>query len=213
MTDRIPGEELASSLTHGIGLALSVAGVAVLIVLAVLHGSVWHIVSCSIYGLTLVCLYAASTLYHSVRSPRLKRMLKVVDHSAIYLLIAGTYTPFTLVNLRGKWGWTLFGLVWGFCLVGTVFKVFFTDDFKIASTTAYLVVGWLGLIALKPLLALVPSGGVLLLLMGGASYTVGVLFFAWRTLPYNHAVWHVFVLAGSMCHYFAVLFYALSDKA
>ena len=213
VTRRIAQEELANSVTHGIGLALSVTGFAVLVVLAVLRGGAWHIVSCSVYGSTLVCLYAASTLYHSVRSPRVKRILNVLDHSAIYLLIAGTYTPFSLVILRGGWGWTLFGLVWGLSVLGVLFKVWFVDRFQIASTTVYLAMGWLVVIALKPLLALVPSGGLLWLLAGGVLYTAGVGFFAWRKLPYNHAIWHVFVLAGSACHYFAVLYYVLPAKA
>ncbi len=209
---RTPREELANSVTHGIGLALSVAGFAVLLVLALLHGSAWHIVSCSVYGSTLVCLYAASTLYHSVRSPRLKRTLKVFDHLSIYLLIAGTYTPFTLVTLRGGWGWTLFGLVWGLSLLGILFRVCFANHFKILSTTVYLVMGWLVLIALKPLLALLPGGGILLLLAGGVFYTIGVGFYAWSKLPYGHAIWHVFVLAGSICQYFAVLYSVLPAK-
>ena len=213
VTRRIAQEELANSVTHGIGLALSVTGFAVLVVLAVLRGGARHIVSCSVYGSTLVCLYAASTLYHIVRSSRLKRVLKVLDHSAIYLLIAGTYTPFSLVILRGGWGWTLFGLVWGLSVLGVLFKVWFVDRFQIASTTVYLAMGWLVVIALKPLLVLVPSGGLLWLLAGGVLYTVGVGFFAWRKLPYNHAIWHVFVLAGSACHYFAVLYYVLPAKA
>ncbi len=210
---RIRKEEIAASVTHGIGLALGVVGLAVLVVLAALKGSAWHIVSCSVYGVTLVFLYAASTLYHSIRSPRLKRILKVVDHSAIYLLIAGTYTPFTLVILRGGWGWTLFGLVWGLSLLGILFKIFFVDHFKVVSTSLYLVTGWLVVAALKPLVALMPSGGILWLLAGGVIYTLGVGFYAWRKLPFNHAIWHVFVLAGSICHYFAVLFYVLPAKA
>ena len=206
-------EEIASSVTHGVGVALSVAGLAVLVVLAALRGSAWHIVSCSVYGVTLVLLYAASTVYHAVRSRRLKRILRVIYHSSIYLLIAGTYTPFTLIHLGGRWGWTLFGLVWALALLGILFKVFFVDRFTVASTTVYLLMGWLVVIALKPLLALVPSGGVLWLFAGGVSYTVGVVFFAWLKLPYSHVIWHGFVLAGSICHYFAVLFYVLPVKA
>lgn len=213
MPHRIRKEEIANSVTHGIGLLLSVAGLAILVVLAALKGNAWHVVSCSVYGTTLVLLYAASTLYHTVRSPRPKRTLKLIDHSSIYLLIAGTYTPFTLVNLRAHGGWTLFGLVWGLSLLGILFKVFFVDRFKIVSTTVYLMMGWLVVIVLKPLLELVPSSGISLLLAGGVSYTLGVLFFAWRKLPYGHAIWHVFVLAGSLCHYFAVLFYVLPPKA
>ncbi len=202
-------EELINSITHGAGLALSIAGLAVLVTLAALKGTAWHIVSCSVYGATLVLLYTASTLYHSVRSPRLKRFFRILDHASIYLLIAGTYTPFMLVNLRGGWGWTLFGLVWGLAAVGILFKIFFVDRFAIASTVVYLLMGWLVVIAIKPLLMLVPGGGILWLLAGGLAYTLGVVFFAWEKMPYNHAVWHVFVLTGSVCHYFAVLFYVL----
>lgn len=189
------------------------AGLAVLVTLAALKGTAWHIVGCSVYGATLVLLYTASTLYHSVRSPRLKRFFRIIDHASIYLLIAGTYTPFTLVNLRGGWGWTLFGLVWGLAALGILFKVFFVGRFSIASTAVYLLMGWLVVIAIKPLLTLVPSGGILWLLAGGLAYTAGVVFFAWERMPYNHAVWHVFVLTGSICHYFAVLFYVLPANA
>jgi len=205
-------EELINSITHGAGLALSVAGLVVLVTLAALKGTVWHIVSCSVYGTTLVLLYSASTLYHSMRSPRLKRFFRIIDHVSIYLLIAGTYTPFTLVNLRGGWGWTLFGLVWGLAALGILFKIFFVGRFPTASTAVYLLMGWLAVIAIKPLLTLVPSGGLLWLLAGGLAYSAGVVFYAWEKMPYNHAVWHVFVLTGSICHYFAVLFYVLPAK-
>ena len=206
---RLRRHELANSVTHGAGLALSVAGCAVLVTLAALRGSAWHIVACSVYGGTLVCLYAASTLYHSVRSRRWKRFFRIVDHSSIYLLIAGTYTPFTLVNLRGAWGWTLFGIVWGLTLVGILFKVWFVDHFPIASTVVYLLMGWVAVVAVKPLLAMVPVAGLLWILAGGVLYTAGVGFFAWQKLPYHHAIWHVFVLGGSVCHYFAVLYYVV----
>lgn len=206
-------EELANSITHGLGLVLSVAGLAVLIVFAALRGNAWHVVSCSVFGATLVLLYSASMVYHIVRSPRAKRLWKILDHSSIYLLIAGTYTPFTLVNLRGGWGWTLFGLVWGLALLGILFKVFFVDRYVIASTAVYLAMGWIAVIAVKPLLASVADGGLVLLLAGGLAYSLGVVFFAWGRLPFNHAVWHLFVLAGSICHYFAVLFYVLPVKA
>ncbi len=205
LSRRISVEELANTVTHGIGLALSLVGFVVLLVLAVMRGSAWHIVSCAIYGSTLVCLYAASTLYHGIASPRLKRVLKVFDHSAIFLLIAGTYTPFLLVNLRGGWGWSLLGIVWGLAMAGIIFKFLFVDHFKILSTAVYLLMGWLALIAVKPLLVLVPLGGLLWLLAGGLLYTSGVVFYAWKRIPYNHVIWHVFVLAGSACHYFAVL--------
>jgi hemolysin III len=203
---RISAEELGNTITHGIGLVLSLTGFVILLILAVTHGSAWHIVSCAIYGATLVCLYSASTLYHGIPSPRLKRALKIFDHSAIYLLIAGTYTPFLLVNLRGGWGWSLFGIVWGLALAGILLKFWFVDHFQILSTTVYLLMGWLAVIAVRPLLVMVPTAGLLWLLAGGLFYTIGVVFYAWKRIPYNHVIWHVFVMAGSTCHYFAVLY-------
>jgi hemolysin III len=202
-------EEFASTVTHGVGLALSLAGLVVLVVLAVLKGTAWHIVSCAIYGATLVLLYTASTLYHAVRSPRPKHILRILDHGAIYLLIAGTYTPFTLVTLRGGLGWTLFGLIWGLALAGILFKVFHVDRFPIVSTLVYLSMGWLVVIAWKPVLRTVPGGGIAWLVAGGLAYTAGILFFASHKLPFNHAIWHLFVLSGSICHYVAVLLYVL----
>jgi len=206
---RISAEELGNTITHGIGLVLSLAGFVILLILAVTHGSAWHIVSCAVYGATLVCLYSASTLYHGIPSPRLKRALKIFDHSAIYLLIAGTYTPFLLVNLRGGWGWSLFGVVWGLALAGILLKFWFVDHFQILSTTVYLLMGWLAVIAVRPLLEMVPTAGLLWLLAGGFFYTIGVVFYAWKRIPYNHVIWHVFVMAGSTCHYFAVLYSVL----
>lgn len=205
-------EELVNSMTHGLGLVLSVAGLVILVVLAAVRGTPRHVVSVSVYGATLVLLYAASTLYHAFRSPRLKRVFKIIDHSAIYLLIAGTYTPFTLVVLRGPWGWTLFGLVWGLAVAGIAFKTLFVDHFVIASTIVYVAMGWLVVIAIRPVLAMVPNRGLLWLLAGGLSYTMGVAFFAARRLPYSHAIWHLFVLGGSISHYFAVLFYVVPPR-
>ena len=205
-TERISAEELANTLTHGVGLILSITGFVILIVLVAMRGSAWHIVGCAVYGATLVCLYAASTLYHGIPSSRWKRALKIFDHSAIYLLIAGTYTPFLLVNLRGAWGWSLFGVVWGLALAGILFKLWFVDHFQILSTTVYLLMGWLAIIAVRPLILLVPASGLVWLAAGGLLYTAGVVFFAWKRIPYNHVIWHLFVLAGSTCHYFAVLY-------
>jgi len=202
---RAQRHELANSLTHGAGLALAVAGCAVLVTLAALRGNARHIVACSVYGATLVCLYAASTVYHSVRSRRLRRVMRFLDHSAIYLLIAGTYTPFMLVNLRGGWGWTLFGLVWGMAAAGIVLKVWYVGKFPIASTIVYVAMGWVAIVAVKPILAMVPVAGILWLLAGGLLYTAGVGFFAWEKLPYHHAIWHLFVIGGSVCHYIAVV--------
>jgi len=205
-------EEFANSVTHGVGLGLSLAGLVVLIILTALRGTAWHVVSCTIYGSTLVILYAASTLYHSIQSPRAKRVLRIIDHGAIYLLIAGTYTPFTLVNLRGGLGWTLFGVVWGLAALGIVFKIFHVDRFPIASTLVYLSMGWLVVIAWKPMITLIPVGGIALIAAGGAAYTLGVFFYAAKRIPYNHAIWHLFVLAGSIFHYVAVLLYVLPAK-
>ncbi len=200
-------EEIANSIIHGIGAALAVAGLTLLVVLAVLHGDVWRIVSFSIYGTTAVLLFLSSTLYHSFQHPRVKHILKIADHSAIFLFIAGTYTPFTLVSLRGAWGWALFALIWSFALVGVVFKLFFVYRYKIFSTLAYVFMGWLCVLAIKPILASVATGGLILMVAGGLLYTAGVPFYACKKIPYNHAIWHIFVLAASICHYFAIYFY------
>ncbi len=210
---RLSSEEIANSVTHGVGLALSLAGFVGLILVAALHGGVLSIVSCSVYGVTLVGLYAASTVYHSVRKARWKRILKTIDHSCIYLLIAGTYTPFTLVVLRGAWGWTLFGMVWGLALCGIILKLWFVDRFSVASTVCYLLMGWLVLIALNPILSTVPLPALFWLLAGGLAYTAGVAFFALPRLRYSHAVWHGFVLAGSIFHYVAILRYVAPARA
>jgi len=198
-------EEIANAITHGIGLLLSIAGFVVLLVLAALRGTAWHIVACSIYGATLICLYAASTLYHAVISPRVKRALRIFDHSAIYLLISGTYTPFLLVSLRGPWGWSLFGVIWGLALAGVLFKFWFVERFAILSTVVYIAMGWLVVIAAKPVITHLSLTAIIWLLAGGLAYTGGVIFFAAKRIPYSHAIWHLFVLAGSICHYFAVL--------
>lgn len=202
-------EETINAVTHGVGAVLGVVGLTVLVVLAALRGDAWHIVSCSIYGATLVLLFTSSTLYHSFRRERVKHLFRVIDHSSIYLLIAGTYTPFLLVKLRGGWGWSLFGVVWGLALAGIAFQIFFVHRFRLAQTLIYLGMGWLVVVAFKPLLARVPRPGLLWLLLGGLLYTVGAIFYLWKKLPYHHAVWHIFVLGGSVCHYFAILFYVL----
>lgn len=205
------GEEIANSITHGIGTGLSVAGAAVLVVLATLYGDVWRIVSFSIYGTALIILYLASTLYHSFRNPRVKRVFKIIDHSSIYLLIAGTYTPFMLVSLRGAWGWILFGVIWGLAFLGILFKAFFINRFKKLSVLVYILMGWLCVIAFKPMLVSIPFGGLIWLAVGGILYTTGVIFYAWRKLKYSHAIWHLFVMGGSICHYFSIFFYLLPE--
>jgi hemolysin III len=202
-------EEIANSITIALGLLLSLPGLVGLIIIASLNGNSWHVISCSIYGATLVLSYSAFTLYHTFRSKHVKHIFKILDHSAIYLLIAGTYTPFTLVLLRGNWGWTLFGLVWGLSIIGIIFKIFFVGRFKLVSTISYIFMGWLIVIASKPLFYLIPKGGIGWLVAGGLFYTTGILFYAFKKIPFNHAIWHLFVLAGSICHYFAVIFYVI----
>jgi hemolysin III len=202
------GEEIANSITHGLGGLLAIAGLVVLNTFAALKGSAWHVVACSIYGATMVLLYTTSTLYHSIQHPRAKAVLRVLDHSAIFLLIAGTYTPFTLVNLRGPWGWSLFGVIWGLALLGIVFQIGLLRR-PAASLLLYVAMGWTVLVAMKPLIGAVAPGGLALLVSGGLAYTGGIVFYAWRRLPYGHAVWHLFVLAGSALHFFAILFYVV----
>ena len=203
------GEEIANSLTHGVGALLAIGGLATLVTLAVLRGDVWHVVSCAIYGAAMVVLYTASTLYHAVTAPRAKRVLQVVDHSAIFLLIAGTYTPFTLVSLRGPWGWSIFGTVWGLAAAGIILEIAFPRRWPAFALTLYIAMGWVVVVAVKPLLVALPTGGLVLLVLGGLAYTAGIGFYAWRRLPYGHAIWHLFVLAGTVLHFFAVLLYVV----
>lgn len=203
------GEEIANSVTHGVGLILAIAGLAVLTAFASRLGNAWHVVSCTIFATTLILQYTFSTLYHSIQLPRAKSVMRVLDHSAIFLLIAGTYTPFMLVNLRGTWGWTLFGIVWGLALLGVLFQVSLLRRWQGISLALYIGMGWVVVIAIKPMIASVAPGGLILLLLGGLAYTSGVVFYLWERLHYNHAIWHGFVLAGSILHFFAVLFYVI----
>ena len=198
-------EELANALTHGLGAAAALAGGAVLITLAALNGDGWQLAGAIVFGLCLLLLYLASTLYHAVQHPVLKGRLKVFDHCAIYLLIAGTYTPFTLVGLRGPWGWGLFVAIWTLAVAGVVFKLFFTGRFRGLSTVIYIAMGWLVLVAIKPLLAALDAWTFGWLLAGGVCYTLGTVFYHRPSLPYSHAIWHLFVVAGSVCHYVSVL--------
>lgn len=202
-------EELANAVTHGFGLVLSLLGAVLLILAAAWSRNVRVIVCCGVYAATLVSLYAASTTLHSVRSPRWAHTLETIDHCCIYLLIAGTYTPVTLVSLRGGWGWTLFGLVWGLSFLGVLIKVFWFEQVRKISTPLYIAMGLLVVIAFKPLLWAVRVPGVVWLAAGGAAYIAGVGFYAWRRLPFNHAIWHAFVLAGSICHYLAIYYYVV----
>ncbi|MDW5375805.1 hemolysin III family protein [Halomonas sp. HP20-15] len=208
-------EELLHSISHGIGAILALIGMVVLIALASLaaHVDPWKIVGVSLYGATLVLLYTASTLYHGVRRPRLKRAFKVVDHCAIYALIAGTYTPFLLVNLRGPLGWTLFAIIWTLAIGGIALKLIWPHRFGVLRVAVYLVMGWLIVIAADAMGSHLSDTSIALLVAGGITYTLGVVFYAIRAIPFHHAIWHLFVLGGSVCHYFAVYTAVLSPQA
>ena len=198
-------EEFASALTHGVGAAAALAGAAVLVTLAAQYGNGWQLGTAIVFGIALLLLYLASTLYHAIQHPVAKGRLKVFDHCAIYLLIAGTYTPFTLVGLRGSVGWWLFGAIWTLALAGVVFKLFHTGRFKRLSTLIYIAMGWLIVVAAKPMLAALDGWTLGWLLAGGLFYTLGTVFYHRPALRYSHAIWHLFVLAGSVCHYIAVM--------
>jgi len=198
-------EEIASSITHGIGALLSVAALVILIVVALQRGSAWHVVGFTIFGSSLILLYLASTLYHAIQHPRVKSILRRFDHGAIFLLIAGTYTPFLLTRLRGPWGWSLFGVIWGLAVVGILFKAFASRGFEKLSVAVYILMGWLAVIAVKQFFAQLPPASLFWLVVGGLAYTLGVTFYAWKRLPFNHAVWHLFVLGGSVSHFFSAL--------
>lgn len=200
-----PREELANALTHGLGAAAALAGGAVMISLAAVFGDGWQLAGAITFGVCLLLLYVASTLYHAIPHPAARQRLKVFDHCAIYLLIAGTYTPFTLVGLRGPWGWGLFAAIWALALAGVAFKLFFTGRFRVLSTLIYVAMGWMVLVAIKPLWGALDGWELGWLFAGGACYTLGTLFYHRPSMPYSHAVWHLFVLAGSVCHFIAVL--------
>ncbi len=204
-----PVEELVNSLIHGVGALLSIGGVSVLVVFASLYGTAWHIVACSIYGVTLILLYVVSTWYHAARSFHSKQVLQVIDHACIYLLIAGTYTPFMLVIFPPGWGWSLFGVEWGLAVAGVVLKIFYVNQFNVISTLVYLGMGWLILIAIFPLIEYLSLAGIVWLFLGGVAYTAGTVFYLKEQVRFSHAIWHVFVLTGSICHYFAIFFYVL----
>ncbi len=202
-------EEIANSITCGIGLCLSIAGLVILVVLSSLHGDAFRVVSFSIYGTSLILLYITALFYHAVQHKQAKYVFEIMDHSAVYVLIAGTYTPFALVTLKGVWGWSLFGIVWSLAVFGIVFKSFHVRRFKVFSNIIYLVMGWLIVIAVKPMAQALSLGGIAWLLAGGLLYSAGVLFYAYEELPFGHVVWHLFVIGGSLCHFFAILFYVL----
>lgn len=202
-------EEVANAITHGIGACLSIAALALLVAFASLFGTAWHVVSFTIYGVTMLMLYVSSTLVHSFPEGKVKDLFEIFDHASIYLFIAGTYTPFLFVVIRGSLGWTLFGIVWGIAISGVIFKAFFVKKFLFLSTLFYVAMGWLIVLAWNPLVTTLATGGVVLLVAGGVLYTLGTIFYVWRGFPFHHAIWHMFVLAGSAAHFFAVLLYVL----
>lgn len=204
-----PLEELFNSLTHGVGFLLSILGLILLVSAAAEQGDAMKVVCFSIYGASLILLYGASTLFHSFWGRPVERKLQVFDHAAIYILIAGTYTPFALITLQGGWGWSIFGVIWGLAILGVGFKIRYGDRFKKLSNAFYLFMGWLIIIAIFPMLERLPSGGWFWLIGGGLSYTVGVVFYVWHKLPFNHAIWHIFVMGGSLAHFLGIYYYLL----
>ncbi|PKN72568.1 MAG: hemolysin III [Candidatus Cloacimonetes bacterium HGW-Cloacimonetes-3] len=210
--DRIPlspkqslGEEIANAITHGLGIGLSIAALVILVVFAAKQSDTWKVVSFCIYGATMIVLYLSSTLYHSFLQPRMKRFFRIFDHSSIFLLIAGTYTPVTIGTMRGGWGWTLFGIIWGLAILGIISKIFALGKLKAASVAIYILMSWMIIIAVKPLLHATPPSFLMWMLIGGGAYMLGVIFYIAKKLPYHHSVWHLFVLGGSICHFFAML--------
>lgn len=202
-----PKEERFNVWSHFIGFLLSIVALVVLVVKSSLVGNVWHIVSYSIYGSSMILLYLASTLYHNAKSPKIRARLNVFDHAAIYVLIAGTYTPYTLVTLNGTMGWVLFGLIWGVAILGIVFKLFFFGKYDKLSTIMYVLMGWMALIGIKPLLENLSTQGLIWLGLGGIFYTVGAFIYSREKVSYNHAIFHIFVLLGSISHFVSIFFY------
>ena len=207
-----PTEEKINIFSHTVGFIFSIAALVLLVVRASLYGNGWHIVSVSIFGTSLMTLYAASTLYHNARDPQIRSRLKVFDHASIYALIAGTYTPFTLVILSGAVGWVIFGLSWGAALTGIILKLFFTGRYNLLSTIMYVLMGWVIVFAIKPLINNLPREGLLWLLAGGIAYTIGAILYSIKKIPLNHAIFHIFVLLGSFCHFVSVFFYVLPKE-
>lgn len=204
-------EEVFNSVTHGVGVALSIAGLVWLILRAVRIGDTMSIVSVIVFGVSLMLLYLASTLYHAIPWVNVKRVFRIFDHCAIYLLIAGTYTPFLLVSMRGPVGWSFFGILWGIAIVGCGFKAFFIGRFDKLSTALYVAMGWIALVAIKPAITYIPMGALIMMAIGGLAYTFGVFFYINNRIPYNHAIWHCFVMAGSAIHFFAIIIYVLAN--
>jgi hemolysin III len=201
-------EEVVNSITHGIGALLSIVALVALVILADKNGDIWHTVSYSIYGVTLILLYLSSTLYHSFSKPRIKNLFARLDHVSIFMLIAGTYTPILLINIHGAWGWTLFGIIWGIAVVGAVIRSIYLHRFRKLMVAVYLLMGWMFVLAGKQIYLNLPAKSLMFLVLGGIAYSVGVVFYMWRKLPYSHGIWHLFVLGGSVLHFFAIYFSA-----
>ena len=199
-------EEIINSITHGVGFFLSIAGLSILVILSVHKGDPWKITAFSIYGATLIIMFLNSTLYHGITHSKIKHFFQKLDHSSIFILIAGTYTAITLTAMRGTWGWTLFGIIWGLAISGIIFKLIFFGRYKKINMAIYLIMGWMILIAIKPLILMVPSPTLLWIIIGGLFYTIGTIFYAWQSLSYNHVIWHVFVLGGSVSHFIGMLY-------
>lgn len=205
---RLGFEEILNAVTHGVGTALAVAALTGML-LYYYNDGVWHLMSCLVYGVSLILLYLASTLYHSFRNERLKLIFKFIDHAAIYIVIAGSYTPFALIPLHGSLGWTIFAVVWTLAAAGIVFQLFCVKKFRVLGTFCYLGMGWFAVVMVQPLLQLLPVAAIYWLVTGGVFYTVGAVFYLWKKIPYNHAVWHLFVLAGSAAHFVAIFKFVL----
>ncbi|WP_214774994.1 hemolysin III family protein [Exiguobacterium sp. s37] len=201
------GEEIASAVTHGLGVIFSIVALVLLVMSATESGSTWNVTAVSVFGASMILLYLFSTLMHAIPHPRAKQVLQVFDHAGIYLLIAGSYTPFALVTLHGTLGWTLFGIVWGVAILGIVWKLFSTGKYMWVSNVTYLALGWICIIAIRPLYESLGHQGFMLLLAGGIAYSVGIVFYVWQKLPFNHAIWHLFVLAGSVFIFLSILLY------
>ncbi|MCI1944281.1 PAQR family membrane homeostasis protein TrhA [Clostridium luticellarii] len=201
------GEEIANAVTHGIGTLLSIAALVLLIVFSVEKGDKWYVISYTIYGISMFILYLGSTLYHSITNVRAKKIFRIFDHASIYLLIAGTYTPFTLTILRSSVGWAIFGIIWTLAILGIIMKVFWVGKYEVASTLLYIFMGWIIIFAMKKLLILLSPMGIALLVAGGIIYTAGAFLYMLNKIPYNHAIWHLFVIAGSACHFFCIFLY------
>ncbi len=205
-------EEKTNIISHAIGFVLSIVALVLLVTYASFYGNILHIVSFSIFGASLILLFAASTFYHSAKKPELRSRLRVIDHASIYVLIAGTYTPFTLITLNGPVGWSILGAAWGLALTGIILKLFFTGKYKLISTVMYIFMGWIIVFAIKPVIQNLPLEGLLWLVAGGVAYTIGAILYSINTIKFNHAIFHVFVLIGSLCHFLSVFFYVLPNK-